>query len=167
MLNELINKVFPQYSKERRCEICEFLKEQEIKENDKFNTFSSSLFIISKLYDDIPNLQLMFNKNMETISRKTQFLFTREQIQDINVITGINVFEQMLNTIMSEMIDNIKKEIKDIINVKNYITTDRDFLSIFIYDTETSSSKLCVSSNWKVLSVRDLRKLKLNEINDF
>jgi len=164
MLKEIVNKTFPHYSEERKSEVCEFLKEQEIKEkyDNEIDTFISSLLVISKLYDEIPNLKLMYDKNIKTTQRKIQIAFTRDQIDDLKHI-GVDHIEQLLYTMYNELLNEMKKETTTYID--NFISVDRDFLLIKLIDTDSYNPKLLMVVNCKVLSLKDLRKLKLNKIN--
>ena len=162
MLKEIVNKTFPRYSDERKNEVCEFLKDQEIKKpyEDNIDTFISSLLIISKLYDEIPNLKLMYDKNIKTTQRKMQISFTREQIEDLKHV-GIKAIDTMLYTLYNELINEIKKET---IQTENLISVDRDFLKIKLIETDSLNPKLLMVINCKVLSLVDLRKFKLDKI---
>ena len=164
MIKKIVNNTFTNYSEERKNEVCEFLKDQEIKEKyeNKIDTFLSSLLVVSKLYDQIPNLKLMYDKNIKTTPRKIQASFTREQIQSLTEI-GVDAVERLLFTMYNELIIEIKKET---IQTENLISVDRDFLTIKLIDIDSISPKLLMEVNCKVLSIKDLRKLKLDKINN-
>jgi len=160
LIREIVDKVLSHLSEEKRYDICEFLKKQEIKEDD-INEISGCLFVISKLYQDIPNLKLMFDENIKTVPRQFQVAYTREQIQNIQMI-GISATEQIQNAALIEMCNSIKNEM---INTENFLSTDGNFLSFSIIDNDTFSPKFRINVNCKVLSIKDLRKMKLDKIN--
>jgi len=164
LLKEIVNNTFKNYSEERKNEVCEFLKDQEIKEKyeDEIDTFLSSLLVVSKLYDEIPNLTLMYDKNIKTTPIRIQASFTRDQMQSLTEM-GINIVDRMLYTMYNELIIEIKKEI---IQTENLISVDRDFLTINLIDADTFNPKLLMFANCKVLSIKDLRKMKLDKIDE-
>ena len=157
MIKKIVNNVLTHYSEERRNEISEFLREQEIPE-DEPNIISSCLFILSKLYQEVPNLKLIFDKNIKIEPIKLQIEFTREQIQSV---IGIDVVQQIKDTGLINIIDKIKNEM---INHENFLSTNNNFLSFSIIDNDTFSPKFCIFMNCKILPIKDVRKMKLNKI---
>ncbi len=160
MLKNVIDKVFLDYSEERKNEICEFLKKQEI-DDDKYNTFTFSLFFISKLYKQVPNLKLNFDENIIISPRQTQIMFSHEPVQKIK-IDSADIIEKMITEALASMVSDIKKETSD---KNNYLITNGNFLTISILENYSYHPKVCIFANCKILQLKDLRKLKLDKIS--
>jgi len=162
MLKQIINKALSHYSEERINEMCEFLKEQEITE-DNSSDIASCVFVLSKFYQEIPNLKLIFDKNIKIEEkRKILVTFTSEQVIELNML-GVDALEQLKTNGLLELIHQIEE---DATGYENFISTDGgNFISISLIGEETYSSKLCITMNCKVLTLKDMRKLKLDNIN--
>jgi len=160
MINKIVDSVLPNYSEKRRYEICEFLKTQEINEKNT-DTISSCLFVIQKFYEEIANLRLIFDENSNIDIMKTEIVITREHISELNMF-GLDAIEEIKHQSLKEMIEKIK-ELS--IFKENFIITNGNFLSFSVIDEDTYQPKICIAMNCKVLNVKEIRKLKLDNIN--
>lgn len=160
MISEIVNSTFTDYNIERKSEICSFLREQEINEKN-IDTISSCLFVIQKLYDEIPKLKLIFDKKINISIIKKQVELSREGIAELNIY-GIDAIEESKNIALRQMIEYLKELL---IFKDNFIVTNGNFLSFSIIDEDSYQPKILISMNCKVLNLKEIRKLKLNNIN--
>jgi hypothetical protein len=142
-------------------EIHNFLIEQDWSEVEEITT---AMMALSTLMRDYPSITLLFDENIKVEPWRVTFSCSREQMEDISAL-GISFSAQYLDALIKQMVDEIKSQLKE--QTTHILVTNKKFLSAVIMN-EISPGKVIFSLNayFKVLTIKDLRKLKLKQINE-
>ena len=158
MLKQIIDSLEDTFIKEKTDEMCDFLQKQELDEK-----LPTPLFIISKLYNKIPNLKLEFNENIKSNKSVVKLTYNLQQKLDLSVLS-INITEQIINTIIDQAVIDIVEKVSK--SDYSYITTDKHFFTFNdVKPVENDKFETSIVLNYRIILTKEMRKLKLNEIN--
>ncbi len=160
MINKLIENIYPDFSHDRKSQLVSFLCEQSIDVDE----ISTALMLAYKIYEHNPDVEFMYDKSIKSIRMSTRCQYTLEQKHELSVV-GVDVKDQTKSSLLNEVVNGLKKEIPT--KGKIHISTDKNFLNIYYFEDNNNPNILNMelSINYKVLKNRDLRKVKLIEIN--
>ena len=168
-IRELIdNKLIPTLDEKRKDFYCEFLKEQDLSSVDQA---VMSFKLVDELYNYCDSryieLELMFDKNIKIGQKEITTTLTFEQVQELKMM-NVNMVDATQNAMLMELTREIIDEFSS--KKKIYLNTNRSF---FEYKTSVIAkpehlnspyTKIKMTAHCKVLTVKDFRRLKLDEI---
>lgn len=164
-LNERLNiikTIFPKQNLEYQVDICNFLKEQDWNEN---NEMSNAFLIISEIILRNEKVKFIFEDKIESSPHRCSFKVSREQISDLNAV-GVNTSDMLIKGIIDNIVGDIISDLNDK-NSSGIIVTNKKFISkIYTNQDPTGQIVLDIYSNFKVMTIRDLRKIKLEKLKN-
>lgn len=162
MIREVLNNIYPNWSSEKVDSVSNFLQKQD---TSNIERLAMCIRIIDSLYQYCESrfieLVLVFNEKIQIGNKEMSTTITHEQIQELKMV-GVDALGATESMLISELVKDIIKEFD---TKKVYFSTNEQFFDIEIRNVPESFNKqIVLIVNYKVLTTKDLRKLKLDEI---
>lgn len=130
---------------------------------NKWEDIVLPLKLISKIIKNFPDTEFINSPEIKSEKFSCNMKVTAEQIADLRVISNYDYIQHMEANLMALIEDDIIKTLKE--EKSKVITTDKFFvLPIDILNNVDGSVEIRLISNYKILTTKDLRKLKLLKI---